>query len=399
MKRQFIFGLIALILASLACQSPLRPTDIPLPAPSLTPTITITPTLTLTPTPTITPTPPLTTSGGPALVELHMFTPTRGWGLTKNQILITNDGGRHWAQVPLPGVTLDPSVSAYFVNSDIAYFLAPFPGTEFGQLFATRDGGATWLTSPTLFQSAKLYFVDDNVGFALQTLSIGGDWMRVAIYQTLDRGASWTQVFAHAADQTFDQDDQNLPVRGVKTGISFVNPSQGALGLSALGDDVGLYHTDDSGRTWVKQQLTLPDGITDGYQTTVWPAFFFPGDLDNGIVAVDFLTLSGIFTRGFYATQDTGVSWEKRGELPGGGVASFIDSNTGWAWSDHNLYTTSDGATTWTQIPAAFGPSENATILDFADAQNGWIITVDAKNVLRMYRSTDGGETWVAIIP
>jgi hypothetical protein len=49
-------------------------------------------------------------------------------------------------------------------------------------------------------------------------------------------------------------------------------------------------------------------------------------------------------------------------------------------------------------MPVAFGRSERASIIDFFDLQNGWLVTIDAKNVLRMYHTIDGGGTWTAII-
>lgn len=396
MKRQLSFGFILFALASLACQVSLTPRPTPLPPPSATATITLTPFPTQTKTPTVTPTPPLTASGGPALLELHMFSATRGWGLTENQILITRNGGASWAQVPLPNATVTPSISAYFLSPEIAYFLAPIQGTVFGRLFATRDGGATWITTNTSFANAKLYFFDDNVGFAFQTLNVVDDQMSVAVYQTLDRGAKWLQVFANTANQG----DKNLPVAGLKTGISFIDSSQGFIGLRAQENSIGLYRTADAGRTWTKQELPLPDGIGAEYQSTVWPPVFLPGNTTDGFLSVDFIAgASGASTRVFYMTHDAGVTWEKGGDVPDGGVYFFIDPQTGWVWGGNSLSTTSDGAKTWNQIPVAFNPGERASIIDFADPQNGWMATVDEKNVLRLYGSNDGGGTWTAIIP
>ena len=374
----------------------LTPRPTPLPPPPATATVTLTPLPTQTQTPTVTPTPPLTTSGGPALLELHMSSATRGWGLTENQILITSDGGKRWVQVPLPGVTFDSSVSAYFISTKIAYFLAPIPGTKIGQLFATRDGGATWVITITPFTNAKLYFFNDNVGFALQTLSVANNLMTVAIYQTLDRGANWTQVFIHTANP----DDKNLPAAGIKTGMSFIDTTQGFIGLRAQENSIGLYHTQDAGRTWTKQELPLPDGIGAEYQSTVWPPIFFPPNITDGILPVDFIAgASGASTRIFYLTHDAGMTWEKGGDFPDGTAYFFVDPQTGWVWGGHSLYATSDGAKTWTQIPASFNRSERASIIDFADSQNGWLATVDEKNILRLYHTTDGGGTWTAIIP
>jgi len=395
-KHRLIPALILLILASLACQFDLIPTPPAPPPPSVRPTVTLPPMPTLTPTPTITPTPPLSASNGPALLELHMFGSKRGWGLAEDMILSTRDDGVNWAQVPLPGATVDASIGAFFYSADIAFFIVPVPNTQIGQFFATRDGGQpnTWRINPVPFSSAKLYFVNDTLGFAFQTLSKTADLMTVAIYQTTDSGASWTQVFIHTANQG----DTNLPVAGIKTGMSFIDANNGFIGLLSQQNSVGFYHTLDSGRTWAKQDLELPAGLGT-YTSTVWPPFFFTGRVIEGFLPVDFVSAdTGSSTRVFYATNDTGVSWVMVGSIPDGGAYDFFDLHTGWAWSKHTIYFTSDGAQTWTQLPVAFSRSERATILEFVDLNNGWLVTVDTNNRLRMYRTSDGGSTWTVVI-
>src|SRR5258706_15073460 len=396
MKHRLIPALIFLMLASLACDFDLMATPLPPPPPSMTPTLTFTPLPTFTPTPTITPTPPLTASNAPALLELHMFGSKRGWGMTENMILSTSDDGVSWAQVPLPGATVDDSIGTFFYTADIAYFVVPVPNAQIGQFFATRDGGQpdNWKINPVPFSSAKLYFIDENVGFAFQTLSKTADLMTVAIYETLDRGAIWTQVFIHSANQ----EDENLPVAGIKSGMSFIDSSNGFIGLLSQENSVGLYHTLDSGRTWAKQDLKLPDGLS-AYKATVWPPFFFRGRAIEGFLPVDFVSAdTGASTRVFYATNDTGVSWTMVGSIPDGEAYYFLDIHTGWAWGKHTIYFTSDGAQTWTQLPVAFGRSERATILEFVDLNNGWLVTVDTQNRLHMYRTSDGGNTWTGIV-
>ena len=394
MKQHLALGLIVLMLATLACQATLEPTPAPLPSPSVTPMPSQTPLPLPTETPTITPTPQLSASNGPALLQLNMFSSKHGWGLMEDQILVTNDGGAHWAQVPLPGATVDSSVSAYFLSAEIAYFFAPVPNAQIGQFFATHDGGATWNISLTQFTNAKLYFVNENTGFAFQTLSIVNNLMTVAIYQTLDRGATWAQVFIHTANQG----DKNLPVVGVKTGMSFIDANNGFIGLLGQENSLGLYHAIDAGRNWSKQDLAPPAGI-GAYQSTVWPPLFLPENWNDGFLPVDFIsTDTGASTRVFYITHDLGATWEKGGDVPDGAASFFIDPQNGWVWGGHSLYATHDGAKTWNEIPAAFGRSERAAIIDFVDLKYGWLVTVDAKNTLRMYRTTDGGNTWAAII-
>jgi photosystem II stability/assembly factor-like uncharacterized protein len=322
-----------------------------------------------------------------------MFSTSRGWGLTENQVLLTRDGGISWAQVPLPGVPYSPSINVIFIDADIAYFLVPAPSGQPGQMLATRDSGATWEITTTPFDNAYVHFSNDNIGFAMQTISLVDDVMPVVIYQTLDRGATWTEVFANAADQG----EKNLPATGIKTGLAFIDSSQGFIGLRDQINSVALYHAQDAGRNWEKQELPLPDNLSTSYQSTILPAYFIPANNTDGFLPVDFTT-GDTTVRVFYQTKDAGMTWQKGQAIPEGTAYFFIDGQTGWAWGGQNLYSTTDGAETWQQSPVAFSRGEHASAINFVDTKNGWLVTRDTKNVVRMYRTNDGGSTWIAFI-
>jgi len=396
MKKQAIPALIVLMLAAWACQFDQAATPPTAPPPSATPTTTLTPVPSITPTPTITPTPPLWANNGPALLELHLFDSKRGWGLTDGMILSTHDDAATWAQVPLPGATVDSTTGSFFLTADTAFFVAPVPNAQLGQFFATHDGGQPnhWKIFPVPFPTARLYFVNDTTGFAFQTLSTVGDKMTVAIYQTTDGGASWDQVFIHAANMG----SSNLPVDGIKTGMSFIDANNGFIGLLSQKNSVGFYRSIDSGHSWAKLDLPLPAGLSN-YTASVSPPYFFTGRAIEGFVAVDFTNDdTGAVNRVYYATTDTGVTWTMGGSIPDGGVYDFLDTQTAWAWGKHTIYFTSDAAKTWTQLPVAFSTKEHATIIDFVDKQKGWLLTVDTDNSLHLYTTADGGNTWTVLI-
>jgi photosystem II stability/assembly factor-like uncharacterized protein len=291
-------------------------------------------------------------------------------------------------------VTVDSSVGSFFITADIGYFVVPVPNSHLGQFFATRDGGQTWQINPVPFSTGELYFVDENVGFVFQTLSQTPDIMTNAIYQTFDRGATWSQTFIHAANQG----DTNLPALGIKTGMSFIDGNIGFIGLRSQANSIGLYRTGDIGHTWTKQELEAPSFV-GAYTSTVWPPFFFMGNGLDGFMPVDFVsTDTGDQTRVFYVTHDTGNTWTMGSPIPNGTAYYFIDQQTGWAFSESTLYATQDGTVTWTELPVGFGVRERPSILRFVDANNGWVVTVDTRNRLRLYRTTDSGATWTAII-
>jgi photosystem II stability/assembly factor-like uncharacterized protein len=392
-KKLVVTTLIFFLLVGLAaCQ--LVPTPVP-PPPSPTPTVTFTPIPPKpTATPTITPIPPLNSPNGPPLRSIHMFTYQDGWGLIDNALLVTHDSGVTWASVPLPDASVDLSTGSIFFDAKTAYFLVPASDGKTGLFLATTNGGGTWQVTPVPFVHGRLSFVNTIVGFVYEILDANTG--NIAIYQTLDGGQTWGRLY----DQATPPSDGSLPTTGVKNGMSFIDPSQGWIGFSSTTQgEILLYRSNDSGRSWHKQDLPLPEN-SDAYQVTVLPPIFIRENYVDGLLPVDFSLLeTGASNRIFYFTHDSGNTWTPGAAIPDGGVYTFIDANTGWAWGKRGLYFTSDGAQTWLLLPVAFNRSEHATCINFIDSKYGWLVTTGQGSRVRLYRTTDGGYTWTNTIP
>lgn len=394
MKKTFAMMLILLLLTGLvACQlqAATPPPPTPIPTATLTP---IPPTATQVP--TSTPIPPLNSPNGPPLSSIHMFTTLDGWGVISDSLLLTHDGGIRWFSVPIPGVTVSALTNFAFFSEKIAFVQAPAADGLGGQFLSTFDGGGTWQTIVVPFIHASLYFVDDNVGFAYQVLRVDAENMSIAIYQTLDRGLTWTQVFNHDEPQP----EGNLPAAGMKNGVSFVDYSIGwtSVATQNLGQ-ILFYRTEDSGRTWKLQELPLPEN-PGAFNVKVLQPFFIKRNQIDGFLPIDFsLPDKSASNRIFYTTHDSGTTWTPGAPIPDGGAYTFFDAKTGWAWGKRGLYSTTDGAQTWLLMPVAFSRSERAIDINFIDATTGWLLTADAKNRVRLYSSHDGGGTWVIVNP
>jgi photosystem II stability/assembly factor-like uncharacterized protein len=115
---------------------------------------------------------------------------------------LTHDGGRTWTPVRLPGGRV-PLQTPDFVDGQHGFVLAgrlagPWRVARNVRLYATTDGGATWLprsASPLLTQ-ATLDFVTPTVGFAT-FISYGPP--RSYLLETSNGGATWTSVPARLA--------------------------------------------------------------------------------------------------------------------------------------------------------------------------------------------------------
>jgi len=391
--KKLAFMLLLLLLGSLAaCQ--LQPAVAPTPA-NFSPTSTTT-AVPPAPTarPTNTPVPALNSPNGPPLRILKMFTAQDGWGLIYNSLLLTHDGGISWYSVPLSAGQINEETRLFFVDVNTIYIVLPTEDAQVGQLLSTSNGGGSWQTNPVPFSRGQIAAADQRL-FFLETTRIKSDEMSVAIFTSVDNGLSWNRVFpgADQASASF------LPNAGIKTGLSFISPERGWLGLADQHQKVVLYKTEDGGQSWAPQEIPLPQNITS-LITSSYPPVFFPGNKDEGLLPVDFVSMdTGDRNRVFFTTSDGGINW-----LPGASVVdaeayTFLDAKTGWVWGKRGLYFTVDSAQTWQLLPVAFGRSEKATCVSFVDAKSGWLLTTDAKNRVRIYSTRDGGNTWTAINP
>ncbi|GAB4489072.1 MAG: hypothetical protein Fur0016_19850 [Anaerolineales bacterium] len=371
--------------------TPPPPPDLPTWTPSVTPPP---PTPTATLTPTITPTPPLNAQNGPPLLSIQMFTPMRGWGIMENQLLATNDGGFSWASVPVPGGEFSGYNGAFFQSEREAFILVASPdGSNSGTLNYTNDGGQTWQSIPVPMSSGSIQFLPNTnqEGFIFQTLGGAAGSMPVAVYQSLDR-VNWLRTFAHDRPTEIE----GLPFAGIKNGAVFINPSVGYItGSEPVENSIYLFRTGDAGRSWQRVALPLPEGLQNYMAETLPPIFFQDG---KGFLPVDFL-MGNDSIRVFYFTEDGGYNWAPRGSTPRGSAYEFANESTGWAWAGRSLFYTTDGAQTWTAQPVSFSAREVATCLNFIDPRNGWLITVDDRSRVRLYRTNDAGGTWTVVIP
>jgi photosystem II stability/assembly factor-like uncharacterized protein len=390
-KKLAVIALILLLVGALsACQAQ-EPTPTATPIPSATPTA-----VPSVPTgiPTIAPTPPLNSPNGPPLRTIQMFPEGDGWGLIYNALLLTHDGGQSWFTVPMPEGQVDENTRIYFDDVNTLYLIVPAPDGKTGQLYQTANGGGTWRISAVPFQNGYLTFAGQT-GFFLATVQNGPTSMAVGLFTSADDGLTWNLAFP---GQNPDP-GSSLPDEGFKTGIAFIDPLHGWMGVAGQAQKVVLYQTTNGGQNWLPQEILAPQNIAS-LKTTTLPPIFFPDDPTQGLLPVDYISLDGSDrNRVFYFTNDAGANW-----IPGQSVVesdafTFLDAKTGWTWGKRGIYYTNDGAQSWQLLPVAFGRSEHAISLSFIDRNNGWMLTADASNRARLYNTKDGGNTWTAFNP
>lgn len=96
----------------------------------------------------------------------------------RSVVLLTFDGGRTWALIPLK----DPALSLFFLNDQTGWLVG-----QKNRLWKTPDGGRTWAaaTSPQNMhaQALRVFFLDESHGWLLCT--------QKQVFSTEDGGRSW----------------------------------------------------------------------------------------------------------------------------------------------------------------------------------------------------------------
>ena len=335
----------------------------------------------------------------PALVRIQFLNELDGWGVTETQIVRTNDGGLTWYNVTPPNVVeTGYSVGTFMLDVNHVWMQKPdfnnYPNSGF--LNHTSDGGITWTTTTVPFSEAILTFLDANNGWALANLGLGAGSNAVAVFQTIDGGATWNLSYTN--DPNLPNASDSLPLGGLKSNLVPLNMQTAWVsGVTYASGSIYLHRTDDGGHTWTSVPLPLPDNTENAQMGMDSDHMKFVSALDG------FLTVrvAGNETQtAVYVTHDAGDTWTLTPTLiPGSGSADFLSANEAVIYNGAQFYVTRDAARTWSIIPpdVVFGDTFDA--MDFVNLLSGWVVTLDPTGHRSFYRTTDGGTTWFPVIP
>ncbi len=379
----------ALALSVVACSLPLNG-----PMPTLIPTGAAGVPLQSAATPTLAALPPVSS---PVVATLDMLDARNGWALNFDSVLRTTDGGNTWLDATPPGVAkgaLQPA-SSFFLSPTTGWVLVPSAVSDSpSTLYRTADGGATWASAAVSFGVASMQFLDASNGTAFVSLGVAAGSEAVALYRTSDGGNAWTQVFSN--DPTAGGPDKGLPFGGDKNGSAFRDASHGWVGgEEPMEGYVYLFASSDGGASWKHQEVSLPSGYSNA-MTMVDPPRFF--DAKTGVLPVSLLGDSQSIA--FYLSHDGGASWTATAPVPSAGHYSIASPADFFVWDGGaSLRLSRDSGATWTTVPTNLNVKDTLISFQFVDRTNGWAITQDANSHYALYRTTDGGATWTALIP
>jgi photosystem II stability/assembly factor-like uncharacterized protein len=364
------------------------PTRSPAPTETETPptaTISNTATVMVIPTTTVT-----ATTGLPTFNWIDMIDTQNGYGLDEQNLYRTDNGGIQWNVITPPGVNANFSV--FFLDAQNGWMLVGDPqDLSRSNLYHTADGGQNWTSTPAPFGMGRIQFLDEQNGWAMANINCGAGSCGLDIFNTTDGGQSWMKISSASPDN--NTQPGKLPFAGDKNGMTFLDMQHGWVGGTEPKDGyVWLFTTQDGGQTWKQVNLPLPSGYTTSTISVDPPKFFSAQD---GILPVTLFTDSP--HKDFYMTQDGGQSWKPGSVVDSNGIASIPTMQDIFVWDGGTLQTSHDSGQTWTAISPNINLSQIIAQLDFIDKDNGWATSIDTNLKGMLYKTNDGGKTWVAL--
>lgn len=250
-----------------------------------------------------------------------------------------------------------------------------------------------WFEKATAFVNPgrtlnSISIVDSNVIWANEYDSVNQDFTLKGFTRSTDGGNTWTSgTITLTEDIAFNLGVSSITAVSATTAWVAVHPETFTV-------DGGIWKTTDAGVIWTKQTTALFNGV-DSYANFVhfW-------DENNGIAQGD--PESGEFE--IYTTTDGGTTWT---QVPGTNIPDpdiageygyfnryTVSGNTIWFGTDKGrIFKSSDKGLTWTVSNSVYSTDFGLDRFTFSDTNKGLLLIYDNTSPT-LYSTTDGGSSW-----
>lgn len=298
-------------------------------------------------------------------------------GATENGVFRSDDGGANWHFLPgIPSGVIVGRISLGLSPSNPAVLYVVLTRSSDQQMLATyrsNDYGGTWTQIAAPFSAFDSdgrghgYF--DNVIAVDPTdpnsVYLGG----VELFKSADGGNTWSMLSLSGGSRVVHEDQFAIAFRPSTPNVVYV------------GNDGGLYRSNDGGRNWVSLNAGLP--ITQFNTIAASPtssAMLLGGTQDQGLVR--------------YSGSQT---WAQLIRGDAGAVLYGVDDSTLYvARQLIRPVRSTDGGTSFANVAAGISPSDRVAFyppLASSPANPGVLYF----GTQRVWQSPDGGSSWRAI--
>jgi photosystem II stability/assembly factor-like uncharacterized protein len=338
-----------------------------------------------------------------------MFDDANGWTVDGvNRLYRTADGGENWYSVTVPGQYI-ARLSAFL---DTAHaWLATYQRDVSPTLWRTTDGGLTWTHLIDIGLPAKgaepfYQFTSPDDGL-VEVSGLGAGDLYDQLFETHDGGKSF-----HAIPVVGPTDEMGLSEGVVQYcrlcgNALYYDPSRAIIVEGNLEKPPGAVHvrqSTDLGQHWSESTLPLPAGYADALVVALPLAFEGGG---HGYLPVRLLqyNANGMAYDAvvIYTTSDGGATWSLPATVLSDAEPFMLNFNDldVEVLCGGDLCISHDGTQTWETITPNVGFSYTDTHyisgMTFPTPLNGWVILWESPATYKLYRTDDGGSTWILL--
>jgi len=331
--------------------------------------------------------------------ELH------GWSVTSiepgiDHILKTSDGGYTWQDVSPPQPIGDPGsrlrVSAAFEDKNTTW--AAYRGSDL--VWATQDGGVTWQATQLEFETnmgSLLTSQDINHAWLFQYLEAGMSKVYTALYRTSDSGLSWHKLLDPYTDVSIQSFE--------KTGVQFIDSQYGWLTEDSHGVAmyVDLNITLDGGQTWEILKMPAPPSTPEIFSNCACgmsnPFLTSTQQGSSQLTCGCYEDSQKVLYDYLYKTSDGGISWEIL-EVPSGELY-FINNQVIYSLHrdyspNREIYRSEDGGESWVEVKTVFWDGQ----FSFINRDTAWVVAYDWEDdEYALVKTSNGCNSFVEIKP
>lgn len=335
--------------------------------------------------------------------DVSFVTPAGGWAVTVNwtgqmvQVSRTSDGGHTWSS-PLRVAPLTLSADGGAPHFGVR-FADESQGWVYGDgIYASSDAGRTWIDTGVRSHVFDVAPGGDSF-WAMTGCDVSTSATCAPVLLWWDKGAQTWRPAPHQPPVVSSRTVHLIRVGAARAFIAEI--TERGVGLAGT----RLIATDDGGATW--RLLPNPCGVGFGG---------FPLATADGVhvwVVCASEPGAGEQLKDVYTTSDGGNTWVLRAEtdLQGHrgqisvsgyvGLLALASSDTGFlTMARSDIYRSTDGGVTW--VRAGLGLGEGFfPALWFVDATHGWVSawgnTGATEGKVVLYRTVDAGASWTLV--